>query len=78
MESIESWDKLTNSKKVDGGHRAIKFTRLAGVKDEVFNEGMHFVIPWFETPIVYDVRARPRNIASLTGTKGVCLFLMLF
>ena len=27
-------------------------------------------IPWFETPIVYDIRAKPRNIASLTGTKG--------
>jgi prohibitin 2 len=28
------------------------------------------MIPWFETPITYDVRAKPRNIASLTGTKG--------
>lgn len=27
-------------------------------------------IPWLETPIVYDIRAKPRNIASLTGTKG--------
>jgi len=27
-------------------------------------------IPWFETPIVYDIRAKPRSIASLTGTKG--------
>lgn len=28
------------------------------------------MIPWFETPIIFDVRAKPRNIASLTGTKG--------
>jgi hypothetical protein len=28
------------------------------------------MIPWFETPIIYDVRAKPRNVASLTGTKG--------
>jgi prohibitin 2 len=28
------------------------------------------MIPWFETPVVYDVRAKPRNVASLTGTKG--------
>jgi prohibitin 2 len=28
------------------------------------------MIPWFETPIIYDVRAKPRNIGSLTGTKG--------
>jgi prohibitin 2 len=37
---------------------------------EVYAEGTHIRIPWFETPIIYDVRAKPRNIASLTGTKG--------
>ncbi|CAZ83197.1 unnamed protein product [Tuber melanosporum] len=56
---------------VDGGHRAIKYTRLGGVKKEIYNEGTHFVIPWFETPITYDVRAKPRNVASLTGTKDL-------
>jgi prohibitin 2 len=33
--------------------------------------GTHFRIPWFETPIDYDVRARPRTISSLTGTKDL-------
>ncbi|RUS19235.1 prohibitin-2 [Endogone sp. FLAS-F59071] len=56
---------------VDGGHRAIKYTRLFGVQPTIYNEGTHFMIPWFETPIVYDVRAKPRNIASLTGTKDL-------
>jgi len=28
-------------------------------------------MPWLETPIIYDVRAKPRNIASLTGTKDL-------
>jgi len=56
---------------VDGGHRAIKYTRIGGVKKEIFNEGTHFRIPWFETPIDYDVRAKPRNVASLTGTKDL-------
>jgi len=56
---------------VDGGHRAVKYSRVFGVQKEVFNEGTHFVIPWFETPIIYDVRAKPRNVASLTGTKGM-------
>lgn len=55
---------------VDGGHRAIKYTRLGGVKTDIFNEGTHFLIPWFETAVDYDVRAKPRNVASLTGTKG--------
>lgn len=37
----------------------------------IVQPGTHFRIPWFETPITYDVRARPRNIASLTGTKDL-------
>lgn len=56
---------------VDGGHRAIKYTRLGGVGKEIYSEGTHINIPWFETPIVYDVRAKPRNVASLTGTKDL-------
>ncbi|KAG5460413.1 MAG: hypothetical protein BJ554DRAFT_7542 [Olpidium bornovanus] len=28
-------------------------------------------MPWFETPIIFDVRARPRNVSSLTGTKDL-------
>jgi len=56
---------------VDGGHRAIKYTRLNGVTDTVYPEGTHLVIPWFETPIIFDVRAKPRNVASLTGTKDL-------
>ncbi|CAG9938475.1 unnamed protein product [Clonostachys rosea f. rosea IK726] len=56
---------------VDGGHRAIKYTRVSGVSKEIYSEGTHINIPWFETPIVYDVRAKPRNVASLTGTKDL-------
>ncbi|KAI9720677.1 MAG: Prohibitin-2, subunit of the prohibitin complex (Phb1p-Phb2p) [Candelaria pacifica] len=56
---------------VDGGHRAIKYTRINGVQKDIFNEGTHLKIPWFETPIIYDVRAKPRNVASLTGTKDL-------
>jgi len=56
---------------VDGGHRAIKYTRAGGVKSDIYSEGTHIRIPWFETPITYDVRAKPRNVASLTGTKDL-------
>ncbi|RDA82401.1 hypothetical protein CP532_6276 [Ophiocordyceps camponoti-leonardi (nom. inval.)] len=66
--SILVYNSLFN---VDGGHRAIKYRRLGGVSKEIYNEGTHINIPWFETPIMYDVRARPRNVASLTGTKDL-------
>ncbi|KAL2130974.1 hypothetical protein VTI74DRAFT_5696 [Chaetomium olivicolor] len=56
---------------VDGGHRAIKYRRISGVSKDIYGEGTHFVVPWFETPIIYDVRAKPRNVSSLTGTKDL-------
>lgn len=56
---------------VDGGHRAIKYSRLFGVTDKVYAEGTHLLVPWLETAVDYDVRAKPRNIASLTGTKDL-------
>ncbi|KAJ0121401.1 prohibitin-2 [Diaporthe amygdali] len=56
---------------VDGGHRAIKYRRINGVSKEIYSEGTHLMIPWFETPITYDIRAKPRNVSSLTGTKDL-------
>ena len=34
-------------------------------------EGTHFRLPWFQTPHQFDVRIRPRNISSNTGTKDL-------
>lgn len=81
----------TDGVAVDGGHRAIKYSRISGVKKDIYGEGIpilmasricmqvltvlpvgtHFRIPWIETPIDYDVRAKPRNVSSLTGTKDL-------
>ncbi|KAK3912943.1 Prohibitin-2 [Frankliniella fusca] len=56
---------------VDGGHRAIIFSRVGGVQKEVYAEGLHFRIPWFQYPIIYDIRSRPRKISSPTGSKDL-------
>ncbi|CAH1407446.1 unnamed protein product [Nezara viridula] len=56
---------------VEGGHRAIIFSRLSGVQKEVYSEGLHFRIPWFQYPVVYDIRSRPRKISSPTGSKDL-------
>ncbi|WFD31452.1 Prohibitin-2, subunit of the prohibitin complex (Phb1p-Phb2p) [Malassezia sp. CBS 17886] len=56
---------------VDGGHRAIIFSRIHGVCPQIYNEGTHVLFPWIDTPIDYDVRAKPRSISSLTGTKDL-------
>eukprot|EP01134_Creolimax_fragrantissima_P005260 CFRG5260T1 len=56
---------------VDGGHRAVLFNRIGGVGNTVYAEGMHFMLPWFQTPIIYEVRSRPRRISSPTGSKDL-------
>lgn len=56
---------------VEGGHRAVIFNRFSGVKNEVAGEGTHFLIPFIEWPIMYDIRTRPYNRMSLTGSKDL-------
>mmetsp|Transcript_832 Transcript_832/g.1725 ORF Transcript_832/g.1725 Transcript_832/m.1725 type:complete len:324 (+) Transcript_832:139-1110(+) len=56
---------------VEGGHRAVIFNRVLGMKESVYNEGLNFNIPWFERPIVYDIRTRPVNLQTLTGSKDL-------
>ncbi|KEF55135.1 prohibitin-1 [Exophiala aquamarina CBS 119918] len=56
---------------VKGGSRAVIFDRLSGVQEQVVNEGTHFLIPWLQKAIVYDVRTKPRNISTTTGSKDL-------
>jgi regulator of protease activity HflC (stomatin/prohibitin superfamily) len=56
---------------VKGGSRAVIFDRLSGVKEQVVNEGTHFLIPWLQKSIIYDVRTKPRNISTTTGSKDL-------
>jgi len=46
-------------------------SRLSGVGDQTFMEGLHFVIPWLERPIIFDTRARPHTMTSLTGSRDL-------
>ncbi|KAF2396780.1 hypothetical protein EJ06DRAFT_551329 [Trichodelitschia bisporula] len=56
---------------VKGGTRAVIFDRISGVKETVMNEGTHFLVPWLQKSIIFDVRTRPRNIATTTGSKDM-------
>lgn len=56
---------------VKGGSRAVIFDRLSGVKDEVVSEGTHLLVPWLQRAILFDVRTKPRNIATTTGSKDL-------
>lgn len=56
---------------VRGGTRAVIFDRLSGVKKEVIEEGTHFLIPWLQKAVIFDVRTKPRNISTTTGSKDL-------
>jgi len=56
---------------VEGGHRSIMFNRIGGIQDYTLAEGLHFRLPWFQYPVIYDIRARPRKISSPTGSKDL-------
>lgn len=38
---------------------------------QVYPEGTHLMIPWFERPIIYDVRARPHLVESTSGSRDL-------
>jgi len=57
---------------VDGGHRAVLFSRLGGVQtDDIKTEGMHFKIPWLQWPLIYDIRSQAYKVVSPSGTADL-------
>eukprot|EP00406_Dinophysis_acuminata_P046801 CAMPEP_0179302408 /NCGR_PEP_ID=MMETSP0797-20121207/48050_1 /TAXON_ID=47934 /ORGANISM="Dinophysis acuminata, Strain DAEP01" /LENGTH=280 /DNA_ID=CAMNT_0021011939 /DNA_START=29 /DNA_END=868 /DNA_ORIENTATION=- len=56
---------------VEAGHSAIKYHRLTGIGSATYREGVHLRIPWLERPIVFDVRAQPHTMTSLTGSRDL-------
>jgi len=57
---------------IDGGERGVLFDTLrGGILPDVRGEGTHFMIPMIQRPIIIDVRTKPREIPSVTGTKDL-------
>jgi len=56
---------------VPGGYRAVMFDRFSGVRNTASSEGTHFLVPWLQKAILYDVRIKPRNISTVTGSKDM-------
>merc|ERR1712232_1054861 len=56
---------------IEAGHMGIKYSRFGGVGNALNREGVHLLLPWFERPIIFDVRARPHTMTSLTGSRDL-------
>jgi prohibitin 2 len=54
------------------GHRGIIYNRMSGIDDTRFlQEGLNFVIPWFQRAIVFDIQTRPQLINTHSGSKDL-------
>ncbi len=56
---------------VDGGERAVIFDRLSGVKQTVTGEGTHFLLPFIQKPIIFEVRTQAHEVSSHTGSRDL-------
>src|SRR5438445_4107613 len=41
---------------VGAGERAVLFNRLTGTQPDQLGEGLHFILPWVQSPTIYDVK----------------------
>ncbi|PRQ60983.1 putative prohibitin, Band 7 domain-containing protein [Rosa chinensis] len=57
---------------VEGGIEPLFSTvSLVSKTSKVYPEGTHLIIPWFERPVIYDVRARPHLVESTSGSRDL-------
>jgi len=58
--------------RVEPGERAIIFDRFAGgIRKKVYAEGYHIYLPFLQEIIKYDIKARPFDYKTFTGTKDL-------
>uniref|UniRef100_A0A3Q4G5H6 Prohibitin n=1 Tax=Neolamprologus brichardi TaxID=32507 RepID=A0A3Q4G5H6_NEOBR len=53
------------------GLRGLNVSMLRNLDQLCYDFQIFCRIPWFQYPIIYDIRARPRKISSLTGSKDL-------
>lgn len=56
---------------VDAGNRAVIFDRFRGVLPDVKPEGTHLLIPFIQTPYIYDVKTNPKMIRTASGSNDL-------
>jgi prohibitin 2 len=49
---------------VGAGERAVIFNRFTGVQHDQLGEGLHLLLPWIQSPTVYDVKTHAYTMAA--------------
>lgn len=69
--AVGGYGALSSIYTVNPGHQAIVYSRAGGLDEiSVKTEGLNFVIPWLQRPIIFDCRTRPKLVNSTSGSKG--------
>merc|ERR1711907_670921 len=50
---------------------AVVYNRLTGVDNTVREEGMHFKLPWFDRPTIFNVKYEPYLLRSMSGSRDL-------
>ena len=59
-------------KTVQPGHLGVVYNRIGGLANtSTLKEGLNFVIPWFQRPVIFDIRTRPQLINTQSGSKDL-------
>merc|ERR1712100_31873 len=56
---------------VIGGQRAVVYNRISGVQMDVKEEGMHFKVPWFDRPTIFNVKYEPYLLRTMSGSRDL-------
>jgi len=54
-----------------GGQRAVVYNRITGVGEVVKEEGLHFKVPWFDRPTIFNVQYEPYMLRSMSGSRDL-------
>jgi len=69
---VSSWILSQSLFVVPGGHRAVIYSRNGGIiLGVVKEEGMNFLVPFWQWPQIFDVRITPQKITTETPTKDL-------
>jgi len=56
---------------VVGGQRAVVYNRISGVDMTTKAEGMHFKLPWFDRPTIFNVKYEPYLLRTMSGSRDL-------
>jgi prohibitin 2 len=57
---------------VQPGHKGVLYNRIGGLSDTAkLTEGMNFIVPWFQRPIIYNIRVKSQVVNTSSGSKDL-------